>query len=100
MQIYLPGPVGAFLLPLNASKNSPVFFLKVSTGQNFSTSMARKKCPSGMALSFPVARLTPQMSSPQGTDWRDVQRISTVAAHPYPGMEVTRLIFSDENCKM
>ena len=42
-------------MPLNASKNSPVFFLKVSMGQNFSTSMTRKKSLSGMALSFPVA---------------------------------------------
>ena len=64
------------------------------------TSMARKKCPSGMALSFPVARVTPQMSSPQGPDWRAVQRISTMATHPYPGVEVTRFVFSDKNCKM
>lgn len=47
-------------------------------------SMARKKWPRGMGLGLPVARSSPQMSSPQGPDWKAVERSSTVAAHPYP----------------
>mmetsp|Transcript_2439 Transcript_2439/g.4833 ORF Transcript_2439/g.4833 Transcript_2439/m.4833 type:complete len:260 (+) Transcript_2439:60-839(+) len=80
----LPGPVGAFLLALSAARNSPVFFLNVSTGQIFSISIARKKWPRGMGLGLPVARSNPQMSSPQGPDWSAMQRSSTVVAHPYP----------------
>jgi hypothetical protein len=75
-----PGPVGDFFESRSAWSSLLTFSLKTGSGQMASTSIARKKCPRGMGLGLPVARSTPQTSSPNGPDWKAVQSSSTVVA--------------------